>query len=447
MKKMFQNLLPAPFFLLALLLMAGCTTSAPSVQEESTEAQPVTLSIYAQYSQEDTRVPYDYAVEKLAEEYPHVTLNLIVQAEDDGETLDTLAAIGQLPDIFQANTNIINTLRKNNQIMQLDEIAKSSGYLDKLYPRYREMVYSDDGHIYCFPYAGDEYVLCYYNKKLFETCRLEPPTTFDELLHCIEVFQQHQIIPLALFGQEGWVTAAMYDMIATRYIPGGIDALDQQKTSVTDDGYAEAAETLSRLSHAGMFQPNVTTTNYEQASEMFLTGEAAMFINGQWFIPEADQKLKEDVDWMFFPAADTASYETGKTAFVGGGSKSGYAVNPDSPHAALAAEVAEFLTEKYCEAKVIYRRNPMVTLDTGAKPLESYQPMMQKLYDMAPNITSTTNFTWGLEHAILNESIMANTQGIISCEYSSEEFVENISSAIRKMNKHNGDLNHDNKTE
>ncbi len=423
------------FVLLFSQLLTGCASddSPAVIQETPTENEQITLSIYAQYSQDDTRIPYDYAVDKLKEEYPDVTLNLIVQAEDDGETLETLAAIGQLPDIFQANTNIINMLRKNNQIMQLDEIAESSGFLDKLYPRYQDMIYSDDGHMYCFPYAGDEYVLCYYNKTLFEQCGLKAPATFEELLHCIEVFRQNNIVPLALFGQEGWVTAAMYDAIATRFVPGGIRSLDQQETTITDGGYVTAAEILSQLAKAGLFQANVTNTNYEQASKMFLNGKAAMFLNGQWYIPEADQKMKEDVDWMFFPALDMEAYETGKTAFVGGGSNSGYAVNPDGEHARLAGEVAEFLSEKYCEAKVMFRGNPMVTLDTGAEPVEEYQPMMQKLYEIMPQITSATIYTWGLEHAVLNESIMANTQGLVSGEYSPAEFTANVSDAISKM--------------
>ena len=423
------------FVLLFSQLLTGCASddSPAVIQETPTENEQITLSIYAQYSQDDTRIPYDYAVDKLKEEYPDVTLNLIVQAEDDGETLETLAAIGQLPDIFQANTNIINMLRKNNQIMQLDEIAESSGFLDKLYPRYQDMIYSDDGHMYCFPYAGDEYVLCYYNKTLFEQCGLKAPATFEEILHCIEVFRQNNVVPLALFGQEGWVTAAMYDAIATRFVPGGIRSLDQQETTITDGGYVTAAEILSQLAKAGLFQANVTNTNYEQASKMFLNGKAAMFLNGQWYIPEADQKMKEDVDWMFFPALDMEAYETGKTAFVGGGSNSGYAVNPDGEHARLAGEVAEFLSEKYCEAKVMFRGNPMVTLDTGAEPVEEYQPMMQKLYEIMPQITSATIYTWGLEHAVLNESIMANTQGLVSGEYSPAEFTANVSDAISKM--------------
>lgn len=412
------------------------TSEQPAATEEA-KGQPeekITLSIYAQYADDDTKVPYDYAVEQLKTKYPNVELNLIVQAQDDGQTLQTLAATGQLPDIFQANTSIINTLRETNQVMVLDEVAKSTGYLEKVYDSCQDLVYSDDGHIYCFPYAGQEYVLWYYNKAIFNQYQLEVPTTYDELKHCIQVFSEHEIVPMALFGQEGWITAAMYDSIATSYASGGIKALDEQQAKIGDDGYVQAANVLSELTKAGLFQKGVTITDYDQASQLFLTGQAAMFLNGQWYIEDATKALGENVDWMFYPAKDAATYEASKYAFSGGGSTSGYAVNPEGENAALAAEVAEFLAEKYCEAKVMYRHTPLVALNTGAVSEEALPAMMQKLSDTIPSMTSTTKFTWGLTNSIFNDGLMTETQGLVSGEYSAEEFIENMTDVMNRMN-------------
>ncbi|MBP3196501.1 MAG: extracellular solute-binding protein, partial [Butyrivibrio sp.] len=263
-------------------------TSSEEVKEETKQEtssdDKITLSIYTQYADDDTKVPYDYAVEQLAEAYPNVELNLIVQAQDDGQTLKTLAATGQLPDIYQASTDLINTFRESNQIMVLNDVAEKTGFIDKLYDANKDLAYAEDGNIYAFPFSGQEYVLWYYNKALFEENNLEVPKTYEDLLNCVETFTQSGIIPLALFGQEGWNTAAAYDVIATRYVAGGIKALDEGSASITDDGYVSAAKKLEELVAAGLFQKDATTTNYDQASEKFLSGEAAMFINGQWYI-------------------------------------------------------------------------------------------------------------------------------------------------------------------
>jgi raffinose/stachyose/melibiose transport system substrate-binding protein len=444
-KKILSSLLCAT---VAATTIIGCGQSAQTTTETKTEApseaataeataeaentqakepgEKVTLSIYTQYADDDTKVPYDYAVEQLKEAYPNVELNLIVQAQDDGQTLKTLAATGQLPDIYQASTDIINTFRESNQIMVLNDVAKSTGFLDKLYEANKDLAYAEDGNIYAFPFSGQEYVLWYYNKALFEENGLEVPKTYDELKNCIEVFKSKGITPLALFGQEGWNTAAAYDVVATRYTEGGIKALDEGTASITDEAYLTAAKTLEELVAAGLFQDSATTTNYDQASEMFLSGNAAMFINGQWYIEDATAALGENVDWMFYPAADEASYEAGKSVFSGGGSASGFAVNPDSENAELAAEVAEFITEKYCEAKVMYRHNPLVALDTGKEPDSEYPAMMKKLSDTLPSITATTKFTWGLTNSTFNDGIQSESQGLVSGQFTADEFIADM---------------------
>ena len=413
MKKLFA-------MLLAVMMIFGCTAMAE---------EKVVLSIYAQYADDDTKVPYDYAVEKLAEAYPNVELELIVQAQDDGATLLSLAAAGNLPDIYQTGSGIFSTLRQSNQMMVLDEVAQKTGFTSKVYETCKEFLYSADGHIYAFPYAGHEYVLLYVNKALFDQYGLEIPTTYDELKACAEVFNANGIVPLALFAQEGWNAAAMYDIVATRYNAGGIKALDTGAAKITDEAYVNAANVVADLAQAGVFQTGATSTNYDQASEMFLNGKAAMFINGQWYIPDATKALGDNCIWIAYPSYDEESYEASKTAYAGSGSVSGYAVNPDSANADLAAEVAAFISEKYCEAKITLRSSPLVALDVGMTN-ENLDPMMQELVATIPTMTSTTAFTWGLTNATFTEAIGTWSQALISGEYTAEEVIEEIASVM-----------------
>lgn len=434
---------------MATTMFAGCSQGKQAVATPSSEPSPTTtqeaqkdntgekvkLSIYAQYADDDTKIPYDYAVQELAKEYPNVELELIVQAQDDGMTLSTLAATNNLPDIFQVGTELINSLRETNQVMVLNDVAKATGFTDKVFESSENLLYAEDGNIYAFPYAGQEYVLWYYNKALFEEAGLEVPKTYDDLLKCIEVFKSKDITPMALFGQEGWITTSMYDAIATRYDAGGIKKLDEGKGSVKEDAYVKAAETLNKLVNAGMFQADVTNSNYDQASALFLEGKAAMFLNGQWYIEDATKALGDNVDWMFYPSYDEASYEAGKAAFAGGGAAGGYAVNPDSPNAQLAAEVAAFISEKYCEAKVLYRSNPLVTVKVDVKADKELSPMMKKLSDTIPSITSTTKFTWGLTNSIFNAGIMDQTQFLLLSQYTPQEFIDEMDAIIGRMNQ------------
>ena len=132
--------------LLAAVMLIGC---ASAIAEEK-----IKLQIYGQYADDDTKVPYDYAVEKLAEAYPNVELELIPQAQDDGATLLALATAGNLPDIYQTGSGIVTTLRNSKQMMVLNDVAEKTGFLNKVYETEKEFMIADDGNICAFPYAG-----------------------------------------------------------------------------------------------------------------------------------------------------------------------------------------------------------------------------------------------------------------------------------------------------
>ena len=408
--------------LLAILLAAMLAFSCVSALAEG---EKITLKIYAQYADDDTKIPYDYAVEKLAEAYPNVTLELIPQAQDDGATLRGMLVTG-LPDIYQTGSNVFSSMRNANRMMVLNETAEKTGFASKVYETCKEFLYADDGNIYAFPYAGHEYVLLYVNKALFEKYELEIPTTFEEMKKCAEVFNANGIVPLALFAQEGWNAAAMFDIVATRYNAGGIKALDNGTAKITDEAYVKAAEVVADLAASKVFQVGATDTNYDQASEMFLSGQAAMFINGQWYIPDAEKRLGEDVIFIPYPSYDEEAFEASKYAYAGGGSISGYAVDPQSPNAALAAEVAAFISEKYCEAKVMLRNNPLVAVNTGLVN-ENFPKMMQDLVAEMPNMTSTTAFTWGLTNTTWSNAIGVAAQSLLSGQFTAQEVIDQLS--------------------
>lgn len=406
--------------------------TSKKLPEDVISDEKATLSIYAQYSDDDTKVPYDYAVEQLKLAYPNVTLELEVQAQDDGQKLMTYAATGNLPDIFQVALAQIENFKQSGNIMVLNDVAKATGFEDKVFESAKNILYNEDGNIYAFPYAGNEYVVWYYNKSIFDKYNVEIPKTFDELLTAIEVFKSNGIVPMSIFGSEGWITSAMYDVLATRWDAGGIAKLDNGEGSATEDAYKNAANMMNTLVKAGLFQGSASSTNYDQASQMFLNGESAMFLNGQWYMTDATDALGEDVDWMYYPSYDEVSYESGKMVWAGGGAAAGYAVNPNSKNAKLAAEVAAFLSEKYCEAKVMYRGTPLVALDTDVEPEKEFPAMMQKLQADLPNIKSITKFDWHLSNATFKTALEDQTKYLIIEDYTPEEFIKELDNALQK---------------
>jgi raffinose/stachyose/melibiose transport system substrate-binding protein len=419
--------------------LAGCASKAEPEQTsnsgESTvaEDEEITLRIYAQYSDDDTKIPYDYAVEELAKAYPNVKLELDIQAQDDGQKLQTYAATGNLPDIFQVGAAQIETFKESGNIMVLDGAAQSTGFIDRIQPSAKNIVYNEDGHIYAFPYAGNELVVWYYNKAIFDEYNVKVPETYDELLEAVEIFNSNDVIPMSIFAKEKWITMALYDVFATRFEALGVTKLDLGKGKASESAYVKAAETVKELVEAGMFPEGATNLNYDQAASLFYEGKAAMFLNGQWEIEASTDKLGENVDWMYYPVMP--GYEDNKFAMSGGGAPGGYAVSPHSEHKELAAEVAAFISEKYCEAKYMKRSNPIlaVKVPEGMTPEKPFPKMMAKLADEIPNMTSTTKFAWGLTNPQFKVAIEDQTQFLLTSDYTPAEFVEELDKVIERM--------------
>ena len=102
-----------------------------------------------------------------------------------------------------------------------------------------------------------------------------------------------------------------------------------------------------------------------------------------------------------------------------------YAVNPDSPNAELAAEVAAFISEKYCEAKVMLRNNPLVAVNTGLTN-DQLPKMMQDLVAEMPKMTSTTAFTWGLTNTTWSNAIGVAGQSLLSGQFTAQEVIDQL---------------------
>lgn len=89
-----------------------------------------------------------------------------------------------------------------------------------------------------------------------------------------------------------------------------------------------------------MFSKDATTTDYDQAAQLFYTGKAAMFMNGDWEISSTYKALEDKADWMYFPAKDDATYEQTKLNLFGMSTPAGFSVSTKTADKAFAIQLA-----------------------------------------------------------------------------------------------------------
>ena len=408
---------------------APSQSSDPAAEQTGdAEHEPVTLRIYVRYSDDDTILPYDYAVECLKEDMPWVTLELEAMPADDSVKLKSMVATGDLPDIFSLQgSDLIDSMIQAGAVADLTEDIEANGFFDKVQPAAYSKLYHTDGKIYTLPYTSTEVVLLFVNKTIFEENNVAIPTTIDEWVAAAETLSANGVTVLPIFGKEQWNCNALYDALVTRYIPEGLTGLQEGTTSIRDEGYLKAAQDLKRLADAGAFPAGVTTLNYEQATNMWYNNEAAMFLNGQWEITTTDQYLGESADWIPIPAASEEEIETSQYAFTGGtGTAAGLGVSAWSENYDVAIEVACYLAEKYAEYNFTQRGAATVAVQCD-KPVEVEPPaMMSKLGEWMPKITSTTVLAGSGGNMELYTVLGEGTQSLLAGVMTPEEFIESI---------------------
>lgn len=452
MKQMAKKILSVLLVSVLMLSMAACAapqaspSAAPTQPASADPAAPsaapaesaapadekVTLRIYAQYSSDDEKWPYDYAVAAMKEEMPNVELELEIMAQDDNQKIKTYAATGNLPDIFTATTDIIEAFKQSNNILPLESYVDQFGIRDQVNASSEALMLNEDGHIYAVPASGAWAANMYVNKEVFANAGLEIPTNYDELLNAVKVLSSKGIIPLALFAKEKFPCVQLYDMLVTREEPMGIGKLDQGKGDMTEPAYRNAAEKLVELVNAGLISKDAFNTNADQAGELFMSGSAAMYISGSWSMGNMGNRMGDNLDIIYstaFSNADTA--EQTKWAMSGGGFNGGFAVSPYSEHKDIAAEFAVKFSLKFAEGRVVKCADPNPVQKTPPQPEAGYNAVQSKYAADSAKFESMTVFPWGLQNVTFKAAIEDNAQKLLTGQYSVDDFIADTNKSVK----------------
>lgn len=409
---------------LALSMLAGCSTGGgvqaggetqgedeqkpeqaavvETKQEKTKQGDTArTLKIFSHYG-EDEKPSIDYAVRKVKEKYPNLEIEIEAHPRDDGQTLKTRAATGDLPDIMHVNAGDVAALSASGSLLVLDDYVKSSGYEDLLLDSAKDTPYYTDGKAYIFPDGGAQALLLYYNEKVFEDNNIKIPENYEELKEASEKLIEKDIIPCSIFAKEGFVIGGFFDMFAMKYNTGGLKALSEGKAHASDEGYSKAITKMMDLVNLGFFEAGATSTDYETAQNLFTTGQAAMFINGDWDISSLTEKLGDDLGYFeSYPMADAGKEEEQNPyAFAGGFAYEGVAVSATTEDPDLVADAAAIFAKESMIGAYIYQAKipKIISIDPDIKPEMEIPPLTIKEGEEISKMVFDTTWT----HTLMN---------------------------------------------
>jgi len=150
----------------------------------------------------------------------------------------------------------------------------------------------------------------FYNKEIFAEAGVDVPETWSDLLDAAKTFDDAGYTAFSASGEQGWPITRLISTYLFRTVgPDALKDVQDGNAKLTDPEYVAAAQAIADLGAAGYFGANVTSLDYDSATNEFLTGKAAMMYMGSWLLgnindPEQNKIGADAVGFMPFPAVD-----------------------------------------------------------------------------------------------------------------------------------------------
>lgn len=245
-------------------------------------------------------------LEECKRDYPNV--KFIIKAfktEVYYEALVNAAATNALPDMFYTwGDKELQELVALDLVRDLTSVMQGKQLEDTLVNNALKS-YTFNGRHYGIPVFGWNMVL-YCNEELFDKSYLSYPKQYEDFLKTVEIFKSKGIVPLAISGDEAWMSSLYYMSLTLN--EGSVSV----STEIAKDNvffkrrpFVRGAELFKQLIDLKPWQEGYKDMSAVECTYNFVRGEAAMLVSGSWATTTIDDSIhsiiKGKVKVMPFP--------------------------------------------------------------------------------------------------------------------------------------------------
>lgn len=170
-----------------------------------------------------------------------------------------------------------------------------------------------DGKIYAMPCETVQPIILYYNKRVFDRVKVDPPESWDDIMALVPKFNAKGIALFALGGQSRWTNMMWLEFLFDRI--GGPEvfqaAIEGEKNAWSHPDAIKALTALQDLVKADGFVKGFSSITADSNADQALlyTDRAAMMLHGAWSygIQQADGGdfvSSDSLGFMNFPAVE-----------------------------------------------------------------------------------------------------------------------------------------------
>ena len=289
-----------------------------------------------------------------------------------------------------------------------------------------------EGKLYSIPSEIETLVL-YYNKILFEQNEWTPPTTLDELMALAEAVDAAGIIPFAHSNAEWRPTNEWFVGEFLNHSAGGpqkvYDALTGE-ASWTDPDFVAAIESLNQMQQNGWFSGGLDryyTAMEAETGAMIGAGEAAMKIEGTWFIENVDNYFGEVAgntnEWGWVPVPSVS----GEPIFTLGIGQT-KSVNANSANQDAAAAYLDYYYSPETQARLLVNCGlAPAPVDLEGQDLTGVNPGLAEILAAMNEAFAANNFgytTWTFWPPESETYLIEEVEKVWSGELTAEAYLQ-----------------------
>lgn len=381
------------------------------------------------------------------EGHPDITLTQNILANDEYKTqIATLAAAGDLPDVFLLQGMNTISWAEQGLLYDLTEDIESSPYYDDYNTAYFAPFEYEDS-IYGYPaLTGGTCTVVIYDKEMWaEAGYDEFPSTWDEVEEAAEYFNEQGITCIA-FGNGGqWqANSDFLSTLGNRYTgPDWFYSLiaDDGTAAFTDEEFVAALTEMQYLfAETDIFNEDFNAVTNEDAREYYIAGTAAAFIGGNWdesyiaaTLLESDEEKWANIGFAVLPQPDDAEYAP-NSQNIG----LGYAVainadladDPDKLEAAI--DLAEYITGPAFSTYVAENYALGGLTNVEEVDLSSFDQITQDFYYWSYVDTESCEIYDSYINSAVWDILNRDLQTMMNGEMTPEEVAENAQAAYEE---------------
>ncbi len=212
-------------------------------------------------------------------------------------------------------------------LLDLTDVAEAEGWKDIVNPPSLLDACTVDGRIYCAPVNIHSWQWIWLSHQAYADAGIDVPSNWDEFVASAPALEAAGKIPLAM-GQQPWQSSGAFGVMAVAIAgPDAWAAVNNDKNAEVAAG-PEYAAVFEAAANARAFAANSNVQDWNQATNLVITGQAGGQIMGDWAQGEfqvAGQVAGEDYtclpglgvneiistggDAFYFPVQDDADVE------------------------------------------------------------------------------------------------------------------------------------------